>query len=299
MRSRVNGIELYFDVDGYGLHVRGGKLVEKPVLAVLHGGPGLDHSDLQPWLHPLSREIQLLYVDHRGNGRSQRLPPHQCTPEQMADDLEGLRTTLGIQKLHVLGFSFGSTVALHFAHRHPDSLERVIVCSTPTSSTFLDEARAIVAERGTREQAAAVDELFAGAFRNEEHLAEGLRSLRPLYFRNYSPAFDVSRQWTITNVELINWYFANYGRNFDLRPILPNISAPTLILTGQYDWICPPSQSEPLRQLLPNARQIIFEDSGHIPLKEEHNRFIELVRAFILDKPTEAAHATAGNSQET
>ena len=69
MRARANG---------------GGQLMDKPTVMVLHGGPGLDHTSLVEWLAPLTDALQLLYVDHRGNGRSSRPPLETCTLEAMA-----------------------------------------------------------------------------------------------------------------------------------------------------------------------------------------------------------------------
>src|SRR5512134_2880697 len=115
MRIRVNGVELFVDVHGPALGRGDGATVERPVLLGLHGGPGLDHANLVPWLQPLADRAQILYVDHRGNGRSGRPPLEECTLEAMADDLEALRRLLGLGPLIVLGVSFGGMVALTYA----------------------------------------------------------------------------------------------------------------------------------------------------------------------------------------
>ena len=90
MRATINGIELFFDVAGMGFVPSGLTMEEREVCFVLHGGPGLDHSYFKPWLSPLAESMQLIYVDHRGTGRSSRPPLETCTIEQMADDLESV-----------------------------------------------------------------------------------------------------------------------------------------------------------------------------------------------------------------
>ncbi len=71
MYANVRGTRLFFDVEGAGYVARGSRLVEQPVVLVLHGGPGCDHSNFKPWLSPLAQHAQLVYVDHRGNRRSE------------------------------------------------------------------------------------------------------------------------------------------------------------------------------------------------------------------------------------
>jgi proline iminopeptidase len=70
-RHSTSGTELYFDVVGSGLDAAAG-FRQKPTLIILHGGPGFNHTYLRPWLDPVSESAQLIYVDQRGCGRSQR-----------------------------------------------------------------------------------------------------------------------------------------------------------------------------------------------------------------------------------
>ena len=70
MHVRVNGVRLYFDVEGSGLVVQGGRMRERPTLLLLHGGPGaFDHSMYKPAFSAIADTAQIVYLDHRGNGR--------------------------------------------------------------------------------------------------------------------------------------------------------------------------------------------------------------------------------------
>jgi proline iminopeptidase len=281
MRIRVNGVELFVDVHGPALGRRDGATVEKPVLLALHGGPGLDHANLVPWLEPLAERAQILYVDHRGNGRSGRPPLEECTLEAMADDLEALRRLLGLGPLIVLGVSFGGMVALTYALRHPAGLARLIACVTAASGDFVADARRLARARATPRQMEVVEHMLDGTFRDEAHFREGFAAVASLYEHRPDPARDAAALPSVLNVAMLNWFFATEVKRYDLRPRLGEVRAPTLVLTGRHDWICAPAHSDTLVRGIPGARQVMFEESGHRVIKEENERFVRVVTEFI------------------
>lgn len=130
MRAKLNGTELFFDVDGSALRLEGGRLTTKPTLIALHGGPRLDHAYLKPGLGPLREHAQVLYVDLRAQGQSGRPPVASGTLEQMADDVTPLCWLLGIGRPVIFGHSAGGFVALHMAVCHPGLVGGLILCDT-------------------------------------------------------------------------------------------------------------------------------------------------------------------------
>jgi len=159
MRARVRDTELFFDVEGMSLVPDGPRMVERPVAFLLHGGPGGDHTGFKPSYSALAERMQLVYVDHRGQGRSARGPKETYTLDNNVEDLEALRQHLGLDKIVVIGVSYGGMVALTYASRYPDSVSHLIAVVTAPSHRFLDLAKEIVAERGTPEQQAMADVL--------------------------------------------------------------------------------------------------------------------------------------------
>ena len=119
MHVRVNGVRLFFDVEGLSLVPDGPAMREKPTLLMLHGGPGSDHSIYKPDYAGLADIAQVVYLDHRGNGRSEDGPKEAWTLAQWGDDVRAFCDALGIVNPIVLGASFGGMVALAYATRHP------------------------------------------------------------------------------------------------------------------------------------------------------------------------------------
>jgi proline iminopeptidase len=108
----VNGARLYFDVEGAGLVPDGPKMRVKPTLLLLHGGPGFDHTLYKSAFSALSDVAQIVYLDHRGNGRGSGDDSNTWNLTQWGDDVKAFCDVLGIEKPIVYGASFGGMVAL-------------------------------------------------------------------------------------------------------------------------------------------------------------------------------------------
>lgn len=131
MKILVNGVHLFFDVEGLALRPAGDVMAEAPtLLLLLHGGPGADHSGYKPTFSALAEVAQVVYLDHRGNGRSDRGPKELWTLDQWADDVRAFCDALGIVRPVVYGASFGGIVAMAYAARHPGHPSRLIVVSS-------------------------------------------------------------------------------------------------------------------------------------------------------------------------
>ena len=103
---------------------------ERPTLILLHGGPGMDHSSFRPAFSQFADIAQVIYIDHRGNGRSDRQPRTTWTLAQWGDDLYEFCRALEIERPIVMGQSFGGMVAMAYATRHPEHPAKLILSST-------------------------------------------------------------------------------------------------------------------------------------------------------------------------
>jgi proline iminopeptidase len=284
MYAHVNGVDLFFDIEGSGYVAEGTTYREKPVLFVLHGGPGCDHTYFRPWLHPLADQVQLVFIDHRGNGRSSRTDETTYTIEQMADDVEALRTHLGLGPVLVLGQSFGGMVAQVYATRYPESVTKLLLANTTPSMQFWDEAQDAAAVMATPEQQAAIPALFNGEIQSQEAFDAWWAVCMPLYFRypdRFGQVIEEVESRMTGAYEVANYMMANIIPKYDVRPLLPEVQIPTLVLSGAYDWVTPLTQSQLIDELLPQSTLVVFDESGHMPHIEENEKFLAAVRAFL------------------
>ena len=285
MRARIRDTEIYFDVEGSGLVVDGSRMREKPVMFVIHGGPGADHSSYKPGFSPLSQKVQLVYFDHRGQGRSSRGAKETYTLENNVEDMEALRQHLGLDKIVVLGSSYGGMVALSYAVRYPQNVSHLIVVATVPDFRFLQRAKEILAQRGTDEQNAIAQRLWDGTFENEEQLREYFQVMAPMYSITHDPE---SRQkgWdrAILSADAINVAFGGFLRSYNVLDQLHKITSPTLVIGGRHDWICPPEFSEEIAQAIPNADLRIFENSGHSVRADEPEALLDAIAGFLVYK---------------
>src|SRR2546428_3877821 len=103
---------------------------ERPTMLLLHGGPGFDHSTLADIFEPLAEELQLVLIDHRGQGRSDGDDPSQWNLARWVPDIPDLCDALELEHPIILGQSFGGVVALAVAARYPDLPSKLIVSSS-------------------------------------------------------------------------------------------------------------------------------------------------------------------------
>src|SRR3954470_5523835 len=162
MRARLRGTEIYFDVEGMGLVPDGDVMRQRPVAFLIHGGPGGDHTGFKPAFTPLSDGMQLVYFDHRGQGRSATGDPGTYTLDENVEDMEALRRHLGLGPIVSIGTSYGGMVAMAHAARHPDSVSHLVLIVTAAHGGFRRRAAEIVAERGTEDQKRVTDMLWKG-----------------------------------------------------------------------------------------------------------------------------------------
>ena len=282
MRARVRGTELYFDVDGMGLVPAGDRMDERPVLFLLHGGPGGDHAGFKSTVAKLRDVAQLVYIDHRGSGRSAAADPATYTLEENVLDVDALRDYLGLERISILGSSYGGMVAQGYAIRFPERVDNLVLAATSPSYRFLEDARKIVEERGTDEQKRVCEWLWAGAFESAEQLYEYYRAMSPMYSLKFdAEKFEKSWNQGIRNFEQLNLGFGGFLREFDFTDELHTIPCPTLVLGGAHDWICPAEHSRLIAERIPRAHLKIFADSSHSIPQDQPEEFLAAVRGFL------------------
>jgi proline iminopeptidase len=251
----------------------------RPIL-VIHGGLGLDHGYMRA-LDRLTDVAEFIYVDVRANGRSPRAGVEAMTLESIAGELDALRAELGFERWTVLGHSFGSFVALTYAIRYPDRVAGLVVVASAPS---FEHAPAIAKHIDDRNQPAAAAALLAAlgtAPASDAEFGEVWRQILPLYFHawnaRYLAAF-AETAYSAPGYVRGNELLATYN----VRAALDKISAPTLVIAGDDDFVTPADLcSAVLAKSIPQAQLSVIRDSGHFPHLETPVAFDAEVRAWL------------------
>jgi proline iminopeptidase len=279
MHVEVNGTRLWFDADGPALVPDGSEMRERPVVVLLHGGPGsYDHSYFKPDFERLSEVAQLIYLDLRGHGRSEWGDPADWSFELCADDVRAFCDALGIANPVVYGHSLGGFVAMLYAARNPGHPGALVLQSTLGR---FDLTRIIEGFRraGGDEVAEIAGRCYGGD--RQSVTAEEWERCRVL-FGPWVPGED-ERSRIIRNPEL-NVPGLDLMRGFDVVDLLSRVDCPTLICVGALDPVTPVSAAREIAEALPQgtARLEVIEGAGHFTWKDAPDRYWSLVSDFVI-----------------
>jgi proline iminopeptidase len=274
------------EVRGASLFVR--ELGAGPAVVVLHGGPGAGHDYLLPAFSRLADEYRLHFYDQRGGGRSRVERPSRIGWRDHVADLEALRREWALERMAVIGYSWGGLLALLYATEHPDRV-RALVLVAPAAG-WGDYHRRFKDEFGRRSGSAELERM------REELEASGLRRKDPAayrrrrfelsvagYFRDPRDALGSTPFFMVqAQAQQATWAsLKGYGP--ELRRKLATLQVPTLILHGRHDPM-PLAWAEELAGVLPVARLIVLERSGHVPHVEEAERTFAEIRRFLREE---------------
>jgi proline iminopeptidase len=260
---------------------------EKPTLILLHGGRGFDHTFYRPAYSRLADVAQVIYLDHRGNGRSDSGPKESWTLAQWGDDVRGLCDALGIEKPIVLGVSFGGMVAMAYATRHPGHPGKLVLVSTEAQGdSYLEKRVETFARLGGPDVGALAHRRFLvnKGQPDEAAVAEWRRRAMPFYTRK-SRATEMSR--AIVRQDVLHWFTrpdGGEGHTFDMLAHLSRIACPTLVIGGEDDPMTPIDAQIDIAKALPQhlARFERFPECGHGIVADAPEEYLAMIRAFVV-----------------
>src|ERR1700722_9147324 len=280
MKVTINGCELNVEVMGPE---------DGPVLIAHHGGGGIGSlAEPKSTFGPLSDRFRVVVFDSRGCGHSEGIPPYSHAP--WAADVDGLRQWIGADKIVVAGGSYGGFIALEYAVAYPEHVQAIVLRDTSADAGNLDT----LYENARNQDRVAInwdnfDRYWTGRSTDDEDLKARWAEIIPLSDYEYDPVASAARvEAGIYRHEAHNGCFKYNEPNYDLKPQLPAVQVATLVTVGRLDWVTPASTAQPIASLMPNAKLVIFEKSGHSPQIEERELFLATVRDF-LDSAVPAA----------
>lgn len=283
MFADVNGTKIYFDVDGEALTPDGPTMGQKPTVIMVHGGPGADHSIAKPYFSQLTDIAQVVYYDHRGNGRSDLGTEDEWNLSQWGEDLKGLCDYLGIEKPIVIGTSFGGFVALSYATRYPRHAAGLALISTAAQVDFQTVFHAFE-RRGGRE----IRQIAEDYWTHPTDEGRELYKARCVPFYSYKES--VPPDWmsrVLWRNETALWFNGpnnEHGR-FDFRSELGKITCPVLVLAGEEDPITPPEFSDVIIERLREDQVTYakFDKCGHGVVGDRPDEALQFLRDFVRD----------------
>ena len=267
------------DVRGVTLFER--RAGEGPPTIVLHGGPGAHHDYLLPGFDLLAEGRTLVYYDQRGGGQS---PVGREVPvgwREHVADLDALRELWGLERLTILGYSWGGLLAMLYAVTHPDRIERLaLVSPAPAWMEAREEFERRFAERNLAPD-----------------LQERRRALRESGLRERDPAAYQRQLFDLSVVP----YFADPSRvgemtpfrvtgrtqqevwsslgEYDLRPALAKLTIPAVVLHGEDDPI--PIDSARATADALGADFHPLPHCGHVPHVEAADALVRILDPFL------------------
>jgi proline iminopeptidase len=274
----VNGTELFTRTLGEGVPV-----------VILHGGPGLDHTYLLPQFAELAKHHKLIFFDQRASGKSSStVDTNSMTMDNFVEDVEGIRRAFNLEKMDLLGHSWGGLVAMFYAVKYPDHLNSLILAnSTPASAALRNASFALMANRTSKEDSIAQVALYkTEGFRakNSTTMDEFFRLLfrGTFYDRRYADSLTLTLDTSYATKGRVLRYLMRDRElaAYDLFARLNVIHCSTLIVGSDYDMVAPEA-NEKIHWNIPGSTLVVLKKCGHFPFVESSKEFFGAIESFL------------------
>jgi proline iminopeptidase len=275
--TKINGVPLFCETVGKG-----------EAIVVLHGGPGLDHTYLLPQMLGLAKTHRLILCDQRGTGKSDvAIDPSFISLSNFVEDIEGVRKVYGLEKMNLLGHSWGGNLAMFYAVRYPQNLKSLILVDASAASVeMLKMVSKAQQEHMSPEDRTAFAELIkSDGFK--ENKTEIIEEFFRIVFHSsfYDPKKVDQLTLQFSDLTAKNWaripsLLFQGMESFDITAQLSKVEAPTLIIQGDSDPI-PMEIPQKLHTLLKNSNLVMLPQCGHFPFIEAPAPFFKSVSDFV------------------
>ena len=252
-----------------------------PPTVVLHGGPGAHHDYLLPGFDRVATRRLLIYYDQRGGGRSPVPRDVAVGWREHVEDLEALRVLWDVPRLSIAGYSWGALLAVLYALEYPDKVASLaLVSPAPVwRGARAEYERRLAARNAAPEVQAERAAVQAGGLRErspEEYRRKMFELSVAGYFHDWRRAHEMTPFRITGRTQQEVW--DSLGE-FDLRPRIPSLQLPALVVHGDDDPI-PLETARELAGLL-RARFVVLPECGHVPYVESPELFTRALDDFL------------------
>jgi L-proline amide hydrolase len=289
--SRIEGL-IPFRGHGVWYCVEGDpEMPDKRPLLCLHGGPGATSNYLDPLRALAAGGRRVIFYDQLGCGRSDR--PRDASlwsVELFLDELQTVRDALGLERVHILGHSWGGMLAMAYAASCPSGLESLIVASSPASmalweaeldrlrSGLPDDVRAVLTRH--EQEATTADPAYQEAMLAflQRHMCR-LEIWPDCVVQSFT---ELASNPAVQHTMYGELHFKVTGalKGWNIADRLAAIRVPTLVTSGRHDEATPRVMDEVHRGIV-GSEWVVFEESAHLPHVEETSRFCSVINAFL------------------
>ena len=257
-----------------------------PVI-LLHGGPGASSYYLQP-LEALADERPVVFYDQLGSGHSEHPADTSLwNLSRFVEELGQVREALGLEEVHILGHSWGTMLAVEYMLERPEGVQSLILASPSLSvSRWLEDADDLLSTLPDSVQAVIREHETAGTTDSPAYQG-AVMEFNARYFSRSGWTSDPDSAFAQLNAEIYGkmWGPSEFTATgslatFERAEALAGIDLPILFTTGRYDEAVP-ATVEYYASLAPDARVVILENSAHLTMQDEPERYVEVVRDFL------------------
>jgi proline iminopeptidase len=257
-------------------------------LLTLHGGPGFPHDYLEP-LETLADERPVIFYDQLGCGKSDRSDDVSLWHiARFVEEVSQIRQALQLDRVHLLGQSWGSTLATEYALTKPPGLASLILASPIISiPRWIEDQIRLLDALPCDTQAMIYRHEVLGSVESEEY-QRAMQEYLKRHLCRLDPMPDAMQRASMGFAPVVAETLLGRGqfimtgdlKSFDRTSLLREITAPTLFTCGRYDF-CTPEATAWYHSMIPNSEMVIFEHSAHEAHLEETEHFLQVVREFL------------------
>jgi proline iminopeptidase len=276
----TDGAKLFFEVYGSKLQISQTDVKEKPTLIFLHGGPGIiDHTLYVSFWSRFADIAQVIFIDQRGNGRSDRATPETWNLDQWGDDVYEFCKVLQIEKPIVAGVSWGGHVLCSYSTRHPEQPGGLIFCDTEAQFNIERILNGFEKAGGKKIRAIAQAYLKNPT---EENIASYMKECMPYYAKNPYKPEELGR--AITNHAVDQYYGKDELHRFNYVNDLQKIQCPSLILAGKDAPLHVPESLQEIAAAIPSqfSNFHLIKNAGSPVYRDAEDEVFNIIKNFLL-----------------
>jgi pimeloyl-ACP methyl ester carboxylesterase len=262
----INNKKIYYEVEGEGLAI------------VLLNGIMMSTKSWQPFVNSLTANNKLIRIDFFDQGQSEKLVGESYTHAIQVDVVKEVIDHLGLDKVSIIGISYGGEIAIQFAIKYPENVDRLVLFNTAayTSPWLKDIGRAWIAAGRTKDGEAYYNTAIPVIY-------------SPMYYESHKAWMDKRKEVLVPVFS--NELFLNQlerltlsSESFDVKDKLKLIEAETLIVAAEEDYLTPVANQEYLASNIKNSHLIKIPGAGHASMYEKPLLFTALCLGFINTK---------------